>query len=404
MTKNNSIQSLIKNVCTGCKMCADICPKNCISFNEDDEGFFYPIVDDARCVDCGLCKKKCPGLNQSCNERTNVAISAFASDQNVKVTGSSGGIFYLLAANAIDNGGVVYGAAFDGQLKLRHCRVNSIDDLRPLCKSKYLQSDCRGIYSLVRSDLADGKFVLFVGTPCQCQALKNYIGEKMSSNLLLVDFACHGVPNQKLFDDNLQWNKHKYGNVLSVEYRYKGKGVKHPQTLEMVYEKAGIRKSILRMHYQDPYYFGFQRHIILRPSCYQCEWAQPERCSDITLADFWGIEKANIGLDSKKGVSCVLLNSDKGEKAYAAIAHNLTGVNELPVDFAIKNNGCLGSPTIEPKNRKQFFEDWKALGYDAVINNYLMPKRKWVYDVYYSIPTPIRKILRKIMDKRMKYE
>lgn len=121
MTKNNSIQSLIKNVCTGCKMCADICPKNCISFNEDDEGFFYPIVDDARCVDCGLCKKKCPGLNQSYNEKTNVAISAFASEQNVKATGSSGGIFYLLAANAIDNGSVVYGAAFDGQLKLRHC-------------------------------------------------------------------------------------------------------------------------------------------------------------------------------------------------------------------------------------------------------------------------------------------
>lgn len=400
----NSIDVLPKYLCTGCKMCGDICPTHSITFREDGEGFFYPVVDDDSCVGCGLCNMKCPSLNLTCNEKSDVAMSAFASDVKAKESGSSGGVFYLLASYVLKNCGVVYGAAFDGHLKLRHHRVDRFDNIRMLCKSKYLQSDCSDVYSQVRADLIDSNLVLFVGTPCQCQALKNFIGEKLSEKLILVDFVCHGVPSQELFDENLKWNESKYGPIKSVEFRFKDKNVKHPHTLKMVYEKDGVEYTKLRLHYQDPFYFGFQKHLTLRPSCYRCQWAKPERCSDITLADFWGIEKANLGLDSKNGVSCILLNSNKGKKIYASIEENLEGVNQLPIAFAVKNNVCLDTSTVEPKNREQFFTDWKTDGYDAVVKKYLTPSRKWMFDLYYAIPTPLRKIVRELMDNRMKYE
>lgn len=404
MTKNKSIQLLPKTSCTGCKMCYSVCPQNSITFTEDGEGFFYPLVNEDSCIDCGLCSQKCAALNVKQNEKVKNAISAFASDSSVKDTGSSGGVFFLLAFSVLKKGGIVYGAAFDEQLTLKHHRVDSIVNLRPLCKSKYLQSNCEGVYQQVKGDLKDDKQVLFVGTPCQCQALKNYVGEKFAENLLLVDFVCHGVPNQKLFDENLKWNTKKFGKVLGVEFRYKGKNVKHPQTLRMKYEKNGKEKSILRMHYQDPFYFGFQKHITLRPSCFQCQWARPERCSDITLADFWGIEKVNLGLDSKAGVSCLLLNTEKGRTVFVSIRDSMSGINELPIDFAVDNNGCLGGTTKKPKNREEFFEDWKNEGYDVVVNKYLVSKRQWVFDLYYAIPKPIRKVVRKLMENRMKYE
>lgn len=404
MTRSNSIVTLPKSSCTGCKMCGDVCPKHCISFSVDSEGFFYPLVNEDLCIDCGACKKRCPALNVCLNDKAENAYSAYATDGNVKDSGSSGGVFFLLATCVLNADGVVYGAAFNPDLKLRHKRISRKEDLLPLCKSKYLQSDCSSIFSRVKDDLQAGLIVLFAGTPCQVQALRNYLAGKNDDKLLSVDFVCHGVPNQKLFDENLVWNGKRYGKVKSIEFRNKEKKVLHPQTLKMVYEKDGKEKSILRMHYQDPFYFGFQKHISLRPSCYQCQWAKPERCSDITLADFWGIEKAQLGLDSKKGVSCILLNTEKGHKAFAQIQRDLSGVHSLPIDFAIEHNGCLGSATKKPKSRDTFFEDWNIKGYDAVVDKYLVSKRKWVFDLYYAIPTPIRKFVRKLMDKRMKYE
>lgn len=179
-----------------------------------------------------------------------------------KDTGSSGGVFSLLASCVIKDGGVVYGAAFNDRLKLEHRRIVEIEDLRPLCKSKYLQSDCSGIYSNVKKDLLAGSLVLFVGTPCQCQALQNYVGDNLRKNLLVVDFVCHGVPNQKLFDENLKWNDKKFGKVSSVEFRYKGSEVQHPQTLKLVYERKGKDKAILRMHYQDPFILAFKNILL----------------------------------------------------------------------------------------------------------------------------------------------
>ena len=405
MENNTNIECLPKTSCTGCKMCADICPQKAILFAEDEETFVYPLVDSSRCTHCGLCVHACPALNTKLHNKVGEVYSAYATNSALHETGSSGGLFPLFADAILGDGNVVYGAAFDENLKLKHCRVTDIRDLRPLCKSKYVQSDCGTIYLKVKSDMQLGKKVLFVGTPCQCQALKNFIGEKWRENLILIDFVCHGVPSQHLFDDNIRWNSKRYGNIKSIEFRYKSKGgVKHPQTLKMVYEKEGEEKSLLRLHYQDPFYFGFQKHITLRPSCYQCKWARAERCSDITIGDFWGIEKMGNGLNSKKGVSCVLLNTEKGVSLFAKIGKHLSGVFSFPIEFAVDNNECLQSPTKNVADRSAFFEDWKRHGYDYVVNRYLIPKRKWIFDFYYAMPHYLRALIRKLMDKRMRYE
>ncbi len=404
MARNNSIQTLPKTACTGCMLCGDACPQNSIEYKCDEEGFFYPHLCEDKCLDCGICRQKCPAINVNQHPAPDSIFSGYASDVSVNESGSSGGVFWLLATSFLNVGGIVYGAAFDEKLQLKHQRVDCIGNLRQLCKSKYMQSDVSGIYRKVKEDLLQDKSVLFVGTPCQCQALNNFVGDKLVGKLLIVDFVCHGVPSQKLFDENLKWNERKYGKIKSIEFRYKGKKVLHPQTLKMVYEKNGMEKSVLRMHYQDPFYFGFQKHITLRPSCYHCKWAKPERCSDITLADFWGIEKANAGLDSKNGVSCVLANTAKGREFFNSIKMQLAGITEQPLSFAIENNSCLSSPTVVPPYRAQFFEDWKRMGYDSVVNKYLTPNRKWIFDLYYAIPTPLRKFIRKLMNSRIKYE
>lgn len=402
MKTRKNIEQLPKTSCTGCKMCADICPSQCIQFAEDEEGFFYPTVDDERCIDCGRCLRNCPAKRVMLHPRVCQVQSAYASQRAIHDSGSSGGLFYLFAETVLNEGGVVYGASFDKNLLLKHRRAEKQSELRSLCKSKYVQSDCSGIYLQVKTDLQSGKTVLFSGTPCQCQALHNFIGEKMANHLVLVDFVCHGVPNQHLFDDNIQWNARKYGNIRSIEFRHKGGP--HPQMLKMVYEKDGKEKTCLRLHYQDPYYFGFQKHLTMRPSCYECLWAKPERCSDITIADFWGIEKLDKGLDSKKGVSCIAPNTEKGKSLFQKIRPQLSGVFSIPIEFAIANNECLGNSTRKPENRSRFFEDWIDNGYDYVVEKYLTPKRKLIFDIYYAIPGPVRKIVRKLMDNRMKYE
>lgn len=404
MAINKSISTLGNSSCCGCYLCADACPKGAITFQMDIEGFFYPIVNEDSCINCGICSQKCPALNVNLLAKNQEVISAYAKESIVRDSGSSGGVFGLLAESILKQNGKVYGAAFDKSLNLKHQGIEKEKDLRPLCKSKYLQSNCYGIYRKIKEELKLGKLVMFCGTPCQCQALSNYLNNKQKASLLLVDFVCHGVPNQRLFDDNINWNKKKYGNVKYIEFRYKGKNVLHPQTLKMVYEKKGDEKTLLRMHYQDPYYFGFQKHIFLRPSCYECQWSKAQRCSDITLADFWGIEKTTMKLDSKKGVSCLLINTPKGNSLFISIKSKLNGVNVFPINFALENNDCLGTPTKKPKNRDDFFSEWNKAGYDIVVSKYLTPKRKWIFDVYYNLPSFLRRIIRRIMDKRMKYE
>lgn len=372
---------------------------------KDSEGFFYPEIDEAICVSCGKCYKVCPELNQSYNEQAQTVDAAYAQSNADRQKGSSGGTFGLLASYVISKGGNVYGAAFDDNLRLVHRCATTIEELQPLLRSKYVQSDTTGCYRQIISDVKNGVMTLFSGTPCQCNAIINAVG-KNNDNLITVEVVCHGVPSQDLFDRTIKWMEDKNNcRIASFSFRSKYKGALHPQAFSYECDSNGRSRRIDGLHYQNPFYFGFQKYITLRPSCYKCKWARPERTADITLGDFWGIEKYNEGLNAKAGVSEIIINTEKG-KHIANELYNSGFVwhETLPIEAAIENNGCLKSPTKLKPERKQLFEALMSESFDVVVNRHLKSKRQWVFDLYYGMPKFLRLIVRKIMDKKIKYE
>lgn len=403
MAENKSIASLGKEECTGCRLCGDCCPKASISFIEDAEGFFYPNVDDATCVNCGLCSKMCPALHTDKCAPAEKSYAVYANEAEKREAGSSGGFFGLLAEKVLDEGGRVWGAAFGEGFKLAHRKADNRQELLPLLKSKYIQSDLTGVYAQIKSDLRDGVRTLFCGSPCQVNALKNYIG-KNTDNLITTDFVCHGVPNQRLFDESIRWYERKHNvKVDWFQFRYKGWGVKHPQAFAIRHE--GERKVRVGLHYQFPFYFGFQKYMTLRPSCYQCQWACSDRSGDITLGDYWGIEKFVRELNAKDGVSMILCNTPKGYELLNTLKKKGgIVVHELTLENAVECNGCLQGASPVKAEREKFFQHLQEWDFDLVVKEHLTPKRKWIFDLYYGIPKPIRDVVRKVMDKRMKYE
>ena len=404
MVNKSNISVLNHTDCCGCKACGDICPKSCISFCEDKEGFIYPYVNEAQCISCKKCQRVCPELKPSHNTKSDSAIAAFAINQEARSAGSSGGIFGLLAQEIIKKGGKVWGAAFDSDLQLHHKAAPNIEDLTPLYRSKYIQSDTEGIYTQIKKDISEGILTLFSGTPCQCNAIKNFIGK--SELLITVEVICHGVPPQSLFNKLIAYlEKQNHYKITSFAFRSKSDKALHTHSFTYVYENGKGKKIENGLHYQFPYYFGFQKYITLRPSCYQCKWAKPERTADITLGDFWGIEKYNPSLDAKMGVSMIICNTEAGQSLIEHIKkRDLIFTEKFPIEVAIENNGCLSAPTPLKPEREAFFSALSRESLEEVITNYLQPKRKYIFDIYYSLPKPLRQIVRRLMDKRMKYE
>ena len=403
MNENKSISCLNKQECTGCRLCGDSCPKHSISFQEDLEGFFYPTVNEDTCVNCGLCEKMCPALHVKKNECAVNSYAVYATDIGAREAGSSGGFFGLLAERVLNEGGRVWGAAFDAELKLVHRKADNLRELAPLLKSKYIQSDLTGVYAKIKKDISEGVKTLFCGSPCQVNALKNYIGKEVDG-LITVDFVCHGVPNQRLFDMSIRWYEKKHNTKVEwFQFRYKGGGVKHPQSFALRHK--GENNVRIGLHYQFPYYFGFQKYITLRPSCYQCKWACTERSGDITLGDYWGIEKFTPKFNAKDGVSMILCNTRKGDELLNVLSvENKVAVHTLGLENAVECNGCLQGPSSMKAEREVFFQHLLEWDFKKVVNEHLTPRKKWIFDLYYGIPKPIRNIVRKLMDKRMRYE
>lgn len=369
MVNESNISVLNHADCCGCKACGDVCPKSCISFSEDEEGFIYPCIDEEQCISCKKCQRICPELNQKYNCKRDIALAAYALNQEARNVGSSGGVFGLLAQEIIIKGGKVWGAAFDDELQLHHQCANDIQGLTALYRSKYIQSNTEGIYIQIKKDISEGILTLFSGTPCQCNAVRNIIGE--SDELVTVEVICHGVPSQSLFNRlivNLE--KKTHCKIVSFAFRSKSPKALHPQSYTYVCNDEKGRKTINGLHYQFPYYFGFQKYITLRPSCYNCKWAKLERTSDITLGDFWGVEKYDSSLNAKDGVSMVIVNTDVGKSLIESITKKkLIFIESLPIKAAIENNGCLSAPTQLKPEREAFFKALKEESLEKVISS-----------------------------------
>jgi len=359
------ISILDKYRCCGCSACAQRCPKQCITMQEDVEGFLYPVVNAEQCIDCGLCEKVCPCLNQS-EPKVPLSVEAFSNtDANVIRQSSSGGVFTQLAEYVLDKGGVVFGARFDDNWNVVHGYAETVDGLKAFRGSKYVQSVIGDCYRKAEEFLKAGREVLFSGTPCQIVGLKYYLRKKYD-NLLIVDIACHSVPSP------LVWREYLKGltisDVTDINFRDKRKSWQ----LYGLSVSNNKGKTFFQEQDNNDYMQLFKNGIITRPSCFNCPAKEGRGGADITLGDCWGIGQMMPDYpEVQKGVSFVFCNTKHG----LTVAQE-SGVRGQSLSYAtvVAHNGGLTVKAKMPKERPSFWADFhSAKTKSKVIHRYAKP-------------------------------
>lgn len=360
------MKSVLENMdnCVGCTSCVQICPQKCISVETDREGFYMPVIDEARCVDCGTCTRACPvsggNLREYANpayvggERLPAAYACWSADDQTRLSSTSGGVFSMLAEEILNSSGIVFGAAFDGDFKVCHSFVSEISGLDRLRRSKYVQSDINNSFIAVKKLLSDGKEVLFAGTPCQVAGLKAFLGKEYD-NLLTCDFACHGVPSPLIWKMYLEFIKerHKSG-IKDISFRDKRSGWLN-SSLSIVFADGNRYEDSVS---NETYMIGFGKSIFTRKSCFNCNFRHKNSRADITLADFWGFDKFDDKDASyNKGVSLAIPNTAKGSSSLMALGGGKLHIEGRPFETAVKYNPRLAASITEPALREAFFRD-----------------------------------------------
>lgn len=354
-----------KEDCMGCHACSNICPKSCISMDNDEEGFWYPDVDYNECIKCGKCIKVCPIINKTKVKNNPKAYACINNDENIRLKSSSGGMFSLVAEQVLDGGGVVFGAGFDDEFRVVHSYIENMKDIGQFRGSKYVQSKIGDTYSQVKGFFKQGRNVLFTGTPCQISGLKSYLG-KSYDNLFCMDIVCHGVPSPKVWDKYVDFREKEAGSSpRRISFRLKNEGWKRYSVSFLFKNDTEYRKNLR----EDLYMKAFLKDVCLRPSCYACEFKSLHRQSDITLADFWGIQNVLPDMDDDKGTSLIFVNSDRGQEMLEQIKDKIT-YEEVDINQAvIYNLAAVKSVEYNPK-REDFFRELDSLKFDELVKKY----------------------------------
>ena len=341
--------------CSGCGSCAAICPKNCITMTADAEGFRYPVIDEASCIRCGACERVCPVENHPDLSGHTTALAAQNTNESLRRDSSSGGVFSALAELILVRGGWVCAAVYDDRFGVCHELTNSLERLAAMRGAKYTQSCAEHCFPQIRELLKQDVPVLFVGTPCQCAGLRSFLGQ-MYPQLLLVDMICHGVPAPKVWQRYLlerQKTDAPNEKLLSVNLRSKSTGwSRYGYSVEYQYS-GGICRSTPQG--QDPFMRGFVSNLYLRPSCADCAGKGVQRCSDLTLGDYWGIWDQHPEFDDDRGTSLLLIHSPKGQLAWEQISGSFRICSVTCEDALAQNPSALQSSPPHP-NRERFFE------------------------------------------------
>jgi len=353
-----------KQGCCGCTACYSICPTQAIKMKEDEKGFKYPVIDKKKCINCKQCIKVCPMQNKGKTEIKNQEVYAAKNrNKEERARSSSGGVFIKLAEHIISKGGCVFGAAYNESQEVVHIKIENIEEIYKLQTSKYVQSDMGNIYKEVKDELKSGRYALFSGTPCQIQGLLNTLNNVDKDKLITCDIVCHGVPSPQFFKDYKENLENKYGSKIdTINFRYKN-GIN--TTNMKIKLKNG--EEYLENSAKDSYYRLFYKNYILRESCFSCPFTNLERNSDITIGDFWGIEKSIKDFDDKNGVSLVIINSQKGKELFEDIKLHFE-IIKSDTENCLQPN--LISPSKKPNEYDKFWEDYLKKGYKHVVKKY----------------------------------
>lgn len=358
----------IKKDCCGCTACSQTCSHNAISMIPDEEGFLYPQVSEKCCVECGLCSRSCPILhydNIASKDADPIEILGM-ENLNPKILhqSSSGGVFFQIAKNVIEKGGVVYGVIYDDEMTVRHKRVDKAEELCLFCGSKYVQSRLEDTFKDIKKDLQKDIFVLFSGTACQVDALHLFL-RKDYPKLITTDLICHGVPSPLMFS--------KYIDLLQRKYRSKVVWLNMRDK-----EKGWTREHHYRIYLQNGKSYFDNRHTnlwtkmyfsenISRPSCHVCRFTNYLRPSDITIADFLWVEERYPEFYQGNGVSLVIVNTEKGKEI-------IEGIKDQFRHFVSDKEGCsqpcLHHPSPISPRREQYWKDVYSLSFEKLVRKY----------------------------------
>ena len=354
------IQITDKSLCCGCSACASVCPKAAITMKPDAEGFAYPEIDTALCINCGLCDKSCP-LHHTVE---NALLSTYAVQhkaQDVLTQSTSGGMFTALSDAILKENGVVYGAAFDGNMVVRHARATTAEERNRMRGSKYVQSDIGNVFSFVKADLAAGLRVLFVGTPCQVDGLRRFLGNK-TDGLICCDLICHGVPSPLIFKEHLRFlEQKKHKTIKNYYFRPKRWGW-HVHREMAVFEGDREYHSHVWSDLWQTIYYG---RLATRPSCHNCHYSNLSRPGDLSIGDCRGIDRVSSAFKSNDGVSLVLVNTPRGQELFDQISDNLS-VEKIDVTDVLQPP--LKQCSKPSARRTLFFDTYFKKGYKKAID------------------------------------
>lgn len=354
-----------KGDCCGCTACRNICPSHSIRMEADQEGFLYPVINPNTCTSCKACIKVCAFHKKE--QRTKIpegqeVYGVKHRDENVRLRSSSGAAFTAVSDYVLNQGGAVYGAAFDENFKVIHGRAVNAVQRDKMRGSKYVQSDLGEIFKDIKEVLNTGIMVLFTGTPCQNAGLTRFLGREYQ-NLILCDIACHGVPSPKVWEDYKTYLEERYrGRIQEINFRNKDAGWRNTSL------KVNLDTGIYRKNMQeDPFYILFFSHLIIRPSCHQCVYASYHRPSDITLADFWGVENAHKSFQDDLGITLMLANTRKGRMLVEQV--------KTKADLVKSSHSAFYQPIFElpskaSSKREKFWQEYLTKGFKAALKKY----------------------------------
>ncbi len=376
------INIIDKTKCDGCNACQVICPVDCIALPLDKEGFYYPIVDESICIDCDLCDRVCHYIDEFSFRKynlkrysTSLVYGCYSNDINTRLDSTSGGIFSELAEKMFSLNGWVGGAIFNSDHTVSHILTDDRELLPALRSSKYVESYTDNLFKNVKSRLKEGSKVLVCGAPCQINGLYGYL-RKDYDNLITCDFVCLGVNSNKVFSKYIEWLEIKYNSkVKEIKFKDKTHGW-HRFSLRVDFING---KRYVKDRNNDPFFIGYlQTSLFLMPACYTCEFRGFPKKSDITLADFWGIEDLDPTMDQDLGTSLVLINSEKGKLYYESLDEAITS-KQYTMDEALKANQSMTKSlkSVDLMIRDAFFYDLDKYTFDIVAKKYFpMPTMK----------------------------
>lgn len=356
--------------CTGCGACIQRCPKYCITWEKREFGFKYPAIDSTQCIECGLCGRVCPAKQEGKEPEIQKVYAAVIRDKDVLRNSTSGGVFTALAADILNRDGVIYGCSLEQDFTVKHVRVEKQDQLSKLRGSKYVQSDLGDSFQRVEEDLRNGRLVLFSGTPCQIAGLRNYLGSEFEK-LICVDIVCHGVGSQDYFDKNMEFLKSRRGTVVGLRFRSK-EYVGWSCGGVIVSRSARGDEQITHpfYNYNNFYYHYYLDGEIYRRCCYSCRFANTDRIGDLTLGDFWGVERLKLDMDFYDGCSLVIVNTMKGLDLIDRCKDSID-MCQASINDAIKHNAQLSRPSGYKEERTIRLREFNEMNGEEIQKKYI---------------------------------